>query len=204
MSKNPKKYIEPSFVIYINRVLENLEVHLDLGVKLSNEAKRYLQNLIISFIDHFTIYASTMMDQNRVRTLSPRDIQNAIRLFFVGELAKHAILQATKALTKFISFENKKNGVKTSDSEKAGIIFPPSRVRYVLENKLVEYKLDFRISTKAPVYLATVIEYLISEILESSGYRAKDLEKNTIQIEHIKYTIDNDDELRRTLCRMRF
>ena len=55
MSKNPKKYIEPSFVIYINRVLENLEVHLDLGVKLSNEAKRYLQNLIISFIDHFTI-----------------------------------------------------------------------------------------------------------------------------------------------------
>lgn len=198
MSNNPK-YIEPSFAIYINRVLKN--VHLDLDVNLSRDARLYLQNLIVSFIDHFSMYASTMMEQNRVKTLSSRDIQNAIRLFFVGELAKHAVVQATKSVTKFISFVNK-NGVKTSASEKAGIIFPPSRVRYVLENKLFEYKLNFRISPTAPVYLAAVIEYLISEILESSGYRAKDLEKNTIQIEHIKYTIENDDELRRTLCRI--
>lgn len=195
---NLKKYIEPSFVIYINRALK--EVYPDMN--LSTDAKRYLQKLIISFLEHFAIYASTMMDQHRSKTLSQRDVQSAIRLFFVGELGKHAIGQATKTVTKYLNFVSEKNGVRVSIADKSGIIFPPSRVRYILENKLADYKSDFRISSIVPIYLASAIQYLIEEILDLSGYQEPDFDKKTIQIDDIKNAIKNDDELSRTLCRL--
>jgi histone H2B len=195
---NVKKYIEPSFIIYINRTLK--EVYPDMN--LSTDSKRYLQKLITSFLEHFAIYASTMMEQHRSKTLSHKDVQSAIRLFFVGELGKHAISQATKAVTQFTAFVNKKNGVRVSVAEKSGIIFPPSRVRYILENELADYKSDFRISSIVPIYLAAVIEYLIAEILELSGYQETDDYKKTIQIDDIKNVIKKDNELSRTLCRL--
>ena len=194
---NVKKYTEPSFVIYISRILKNLQPDMSLSI----DVKRYLQKLIISFLEHFVIYANVIMDHNRSKTLYPRDIQSAIRLFLVGELGKHAISHATKAVTKFKSFVPK-NGARVSIAEKAGIILPPSRIRHILENKLTDYKSDFRISSLTPVYLATIIEYLIAEILDLSGDRAINYNRDIIQIEDVKNIIENDNELSRTLCRL--
>lgn len=38
---------------------------------------------------------------NRKHTLTSREIQTSIRLVFPGELAKHAVSEGTKAVTKF-------------------------------------------------------------------------------------------------------
>jgi histone H2B len=192
-----KKYKEPSFILYIN----NISKYINPDMNLSFNVKNYLQKLIISFIDHFTIYASTMMEQKGIKTLTSKEINNGIQLFLVGELRKHAISEATKALTKFNNFVSKK-GVKVGNAEKAGIKFPPCRVRYVLENRLTDYRFDFRISETAPVYLASVIDYLISEILELTGVHIENLQRKTIQIEDVKNVINNDDELTRSLCRL--
>jgi histone H2A len=90
---------------------------------------------------------------------------------------------------------------KISNAQKAGLIFSPSRVRSVLEEHLIDYKMDFRISSTAPVYLAAVLEYLITELLDlASG--AIDSRK-TIHVKDIKRAIEEDDEISRTLCRLK-
>ena len=40
---------------------------------------------------------------NKKATLSSREVQTAVRLMLPGELAKHAVSEGTKAVTKFTS-----------------------------------------------------------------------------------------------------
>jgi len=42
---------------------------------------------------------------NKRRTISSREIQTAVRLVLPGELAKHAVSEGTKAVTKYNSNE---------------------------------------------------------------------------------------------------
>ena len=44
---------------------------------------------------------SKLARYNKKKTLSSREIQSAIKLLLPGELAKHAISEGTKAVTKF-------------------------------------------------------------------------------------------------------
>lgn len=192
-----KVYSEPSFVIYITRVSKLINPN----IKLSSGVKDFLQKIIISFIEHFAMCSDIMMENRGVKTLSSKEINHCVQLFFTGELRKKSTKEGLKAITKFVSFYPKK-GVKSNNSEKTGIFFPPCRVRYVLGNKLSEYKLDFRISETAPVFLSAVIEYLVAEILELAGVHIKNFNRNTILTEDVKNVIKNDDELNRSLCRL--
>merc|ERR1712166_565996 len=47
--------------------------------------------------------ASKLVRYNKRRTLSSREVQSAVRLVPPGELAKHAVSEGTKAVTKFSS-----------------------------------------------------------------------------------------------------
>lgn len=47
----------------------------------------------------------------------------------------------------------------------------------------------------AAVYLAAVLEYLVSEMLELSGNAAKDSNKLSIKPRHIQLAVRNDAEL---------
>merc|ERR1719192_886554 len=52
-----------------------------------------------------------------------------------------------------------------------------------------------RIGGGAPIYLASVLEYLTAELLELAGNAAKDNKKQRIIPRHIMLAIKNDDEL---------
>jgi len=56
-----------------------------------------------------------------------------------------------------------------------------------------------RIGGGAPVYLASVLEYLCAELLELAGNAAKDNKKQRIVPRHVLLAIKNDDELS-SLC----
>merc|ERR1719158_590645 len=62
-------------------------------------------NIMNSFIndtfDKMAGEASKLVRYNKKRTLSSREIQSAVKLMLPGELAKHAISEGTKAVTKF-------------------------------------------------------------------------------------------------------
>ncbi|XP_020235280.1 histone H2A.6 [Cajanus cajan] len=83
----------------------------------------------------------------------------------------------------------------TSRSKKAGLQFPVGRVaRFLKAGKYAE-----RIGSGAPVYLASVLEYLAAEVLELAGNAAMDNKKTRIMPRHIQLAVGNDEELSKLL-----
>lgn len=83
----------------------------------------------------------------------------------------------------------------TSRSAKAGLQFPVGRIgRFLKKGKFAT-----RVGAGAPVYLASVLEYLTAEILELAGNAARDHKKNRIVPRHIQLAVRNDEELNKLL-----
>ena len=53
--------------------------------------------------ERLALEASRLSRYTKKSTLSSREIQTAVRLLLPGELAKHAVSEGTKAVTKFTS-----------------------------------------------------------------------------------------------------
>ncbi|XP_028404138.1 core histone macro-H2A.1-like isoform X2 [Dendronephthya gigantea] len=85
--------------------------------------------------------------------------------------------------------------MRSTRSQKAGLIFPVSRVHRFLRKTTHHY----RIASGAPVYQAAVMEYLTAEILELAGNAARDNKRSRIIPRHILLAIANDDELHKLL-----
>lgn len=84
---------------------------------------------------------------------------------------------------------------KTSSSTKAGLQFPVGRIgRYLKRGRYAQ-----RVGAGAPVYLASVLEYLTAEILELAGNAATENKKNRIIPRHIQLAVRNDEELNKLL-----
>eukprot|EP01084_Bolivina_argentea_P179511 310185_1 len=82
-------------------------------------------------------------------------------------------------------------GKSISRSTRAGLQFPVGRIaRYMRRGGYAK-----RIGGGAPVYLASVLEYLTAELLELAGNAAKDNKKQRIVPRHIMLAVKNDDEL---------
>ena len=63
-----------------------------------------LQNSFINDIfDRLAGEAGKLAVYSKKATLSSREIQTSVRLMLPGELAKHAVSEGTKAVTKFTS-----------------------------------------------------------------------------------------------------
>lgn len=96
--KNKRKRSE-TFAIYIYKVLK--QVHPDVGI--SKKAMNIMNSFINDSFDRIALEASKLVRFNKRRTLSSREIQTAVKLLLPGELARHAISEGTKAVTKFTS-----------------------------------------------------------------------------------------------------
>ncbi|KAJ9085388.1 Histone H2A type 2-B [Entomophthora muscae] len=97
-------------------------------------------------------------------------------------------------------FTQGKAAAKSSDtartrSAKAGLQFPVGR----LHRHLKRGNYAKRIAAGAPVYLASVLEYLTAEILELAGNACRDNKKTRITPRHLQLAIRNDEELNKLL-----
>lgn len=95
-----KKRIKKSnetYKIYIFKVLK--QVHPDIGI--SSKAMGIMNSFINDIFEKLGQEASRLSLYNKKPTITSREIQTAVRLVLPGELAKHAVSEGTKAVTKF-------------------------------------------------------------------------------------------------------
>ena len=97
--KKAKRSRRETFNIYIYKVLK--QVHPEVGV--SKKGMSVLNSFILDIFERVTGEAGKLARFNKKATLSSREVQTAVRLVLPGELAKHAVSEGTKAVTKFTS-----------------------------------------------------------------------------------------------------
>jgi histone H2B len=97
-TKRKKKRVE-SYSTYIYKVLK--QVHPDTGI--SKKGMSIMNSFINDIFERIATEAGKLGKYNKKATLSSREIQTAVRLMLPGELAKHAVSEGTKAVTKFSS-----------------------------------------------------------------------------------------------------
>lgn len=175
-----------NFKIYIYKLLKM--VHPDTG--MSQNSKEQVQNILNLLGNKIALEAYSLTKHAGRKTLSSRDIQSAVRLVLPGELAKHAVTEGVKAVTRFTSaYVTNLPGSRGSVARQSNLLFPPARA----EKFLKEY--NTRLGSGAKVYLAAVLEYVTAEILELSGNATRDDRKSIITPSHIMLALANDEEL---------
>lgn len=88
-----------SYSVYIYKVLK--QVHPDTGI--SSKAMSIMNSFVNDVFERIANEASRLAKYNKKSTISSREIQTAVRLLLPGELAKHAVSEGTKAVTKYTS-----------------------------------------------------------------------------------------------------
>merc|ERR1712010_276998 len=97
--KKRKGKRKESYAIYIYKVLK--QVHPDTGV--SSKAMSIMNSFVNDLFERIAAEASKLAHYNKRSTITSREIQTAVRLLLPGELAKHAVSEGTKAVTKYTS-----------------------------------------------------------------------------------------------------
>ncbi|KAF4373470.1 hypothetical protein F8388_025164 [Cannabis sativa] len=93
--KKIKKSME-TYKIYLFKVLK--QVHPDIGI--SGKAMGIMNSFINDIFEKLAQESSRLARYNKKPTITSREIQTAVRLVLPGELAKHAVSEGTKAVTK--------------------------------------------------------------------------------------------------------
>ena len=95
-TKRRRKRVE-SYSTYIYKVLK--QVHPDTGI--SKRGMSIMNSFINDIFERIASEAGKLARYNKKSTLSSREVQTSVRLILPGELAKHAVSEGTKAVTKY-------------------------------------------------------------------------------------------------------
>ncbi|XP_067878170.1 histone H2B 5-like [Heterodontus francisci] len=98
-TKKRRKSRKESYSIYVYKVMK--QVHPDTGI--SSKAMSIMNSFVNDIFERIAGEASRLAHYNKRSTISSREIQTAVRLLLPGELAKHAVSEGTKAVTKYTS-----------------------------------------------------------------------------------------------------
>ena len=137
------------------------------------------------------------ISRNNGKRLTTRVIESAVHFLFPEELAKHAIAEGRKTISQYnssspsvikekattpsseneIFFENdkKKSNTPPSRTRRAGLIFSVGHIHQVTRAHMKKVcHVTACPSSRSIIYIAAVMEYMCAEILELSGYSAKE------------------------------
>ncbi|XP_033633916.1 histone H2B, gonadal-like [Asterias rubens] len=95
--KKRRRRRKESYGIYIYKVMK--QVHPDTGI--SSKAMSIMNSFVNDIFERIAAESSRLAHYNKKSTISSREVQTAVRLLLPGELAKHAVSEGTKAVTKY-------------------------------------------------------------------------------------------------------
>jgi histone H3/H4 len=218
-SGRKRKKIYSSFANYIYKVLR--QVHPDTGI--TKKAMLIMDSMAHDIFTRLHAEANHLVIYNKRHTVSGREIQTAVRLLLPGELAKHAVSEGTKAVTKYNGSQAEADAAAEASPAPAAAAEVPKKKgkkgdtgekKKTGENKTRSFKagLQFpvgriermlkengnskgRVGGSASIYMAAVLEYLMAEILELGGNAAKDNNAVRITPRHIQLAVRSDGEL---------
>ncbi|XP_004640219.1 histone H2B type 2-E-like [Octodon degus] len=97
--KKRKRSRKESYSIYVYKVLK--QVHPDTGI--SSKAMGIMNSFVNDIFERIAGKASHLAHYNKRSTITSWEIQSVVWLMLPGELAKHAVSEGTKAVTKYTS-----------------------------------------------------------------------------------------------------
>ncbi|XP_067845321.1 histone H2B 7-like [Heptranchias perlo] len=98
-SKKRRRLRKESYSIYIYLLMK--QVHPDTSI--SSKAVSIMNFFMNYIFECIAGEASCLTHYNKHLTISSQEIQTAVHLLLLGELAKHAVSEGTKAVTKYTS-----------------------------------------------------------------------------------------------------
>ena len=104
--KKRKTRRKESYATHIYKVLK--QVHPDTGI--SSKSMSIMNSFVNDIFERIASESSRLAKINKQRkkiTVTSREIQTAVRLLLPGELAKHAVSEGTKAVTKYMASTSK-------------------------------------------------------------------------------------------------
>jgi histone H3 len=183
--KNKIKKKVRYFETYISKILKNITP--ENGI--TNNAKQQLNSCIFIISKFLSEKARELVLISKKRTMSVKQISNAVKLTLgVGEFRDLVIKNAEDAVDTFLNVEEKHN----SRQDKAGIIFPPSICEKFLRN--FDYS-KIMITSASPVYFASVLEFIATDILIISSKIAKDNNHVRITIRDLEMAVRGNKDL---------
>ena len=93
----PRRKNYTSFSLYIYKVLRSISN--DVGI--SKKGMNVINSLVSDMFEQISLESSKLVRYQNKKTLSSQDVQTAIKLILPPDLGNHAILEGSKAISKF-------------------------------------------------------------------------------------------------------
>ncbi len=190
--KAPKRFKKHTrfFDSYINKILKNISNN-----EITNNARQQLNSVIIHLARIFGEKALAMTEMCKKKTVSIREIQGVVNVVFTGQLKNLAIKEGNTAVESFEKWADESGEDKKTKSRqnKAGIIFPPSIVEKFIRN--FNYS-NIMVTNTAPVFLAAVLEYFTSQVLDAASAISTQNKKVRITVRDLELAVNGDAELK--------
>ena len=97
--KKRKRSCKESYSVYVYKVLR--QGHPDTGIW--SKAMGIMNSFVNDIFERIASEASSLARYNKRSTITSREIQTTVSLLLPGELAKLAMSEGTKAVTKYTS-----------------------------------------------------------------------------------------------------
>lgn len=166
--KKKKHYFEH----HIRKILK--EVCSDRDI--TQQAKSQLNDLAIITCKLISNKITHILRSSNKKTITENEIESAIKLIFTGQLCQKSVEEGKKSLQNYLTSSKDEDLKGQSRHVKAHILIPPSILEKFLRVN------DTHISYHAPIFLAGVIEYFLSQLLELANNVSINKNKKGVRI----------------------